>query len=243
MFEVAEEALRIHRAAFGDKDPVLQSVLDAGGEYAWRVRGEEHIWTPDAIAKLQHSARSNSYSTYKEYAALINDQSQRHMTFRGLFEFKLRRVQAGAARGGRAGRRDRQALLHRRDVARLDLDRGAHRARDRDEPHRRQVEHRRRRRGPPALRAGQGGRDACSRASGASASRSTSRSGKATRSSPRSSRSPRGASASPRSTSPARRCCRSRSRRAPSPAKAASCPARRCPSTSPSCAIRRPASS
>ena len=68
--------------------------------------------------------------------------------------------QAGADRGGRAGGRDRQALLHRRDVARLDLDRGAHHAGDRDEPHRRQVEYRRGRRGPPALRAGQGGRDA-----------------------------------------------------------------------------------
>jgi glutamate synthase (NADPH/NADH) large chain len=53
------------------------------------VRGEEHAWTPDAIAKLQHSARQNSYSTYKEYAALINEQSRRNMTLRGLFEFKF----------------------------------------------------------------------------------------------------------------------------------------------------------
>jgi glutamate synthase domain-containing protein 2/glutamate synthase domain-containing protein 3 len=47
------------------------------------------MWTPDAIAKLQHSTRSNSYQTYKEYAHLINDQTKRHMTFRGLFEFRL----------------------------------------------------------------------------------------------------------------------------------------------------------
>jgi glutamate synthase domain-containing protein 2/glutamate synthase domain-containing protein 1/glutamate synthase domain-containing protein 3 len=88
VFEVAEEALRMHRAAFGD-DPVLENMLDAGGEYAWRVRGEEHMWTPDAIAKLQHSTRANKFDTYKEYAQLINDQSRRHMTLRGLFEFKL----------------------------------------------------------------------------------------------------------------------------------------------------------
>ena len=118
------------------------------------------MWTPDAIAKLQHATRKESYSTYKEYAQLINDQSARHMTFRGLFEFRSRKREAGAARGSRAGRRDRQALRHRRDVARLDLDRGAHLARHRDEPHRRQVEHRRGRRGPPPLRAGEGGRDA-----------------------------------------------------------------------------------
>ena len=90
VFEVAEEAIRIHKAAFG-KDPVLAGALDTGGEYAWRLRGEEHMWTPDAIAKLQHSARSSSYATYKEYAQLINDQSKRHMTFRGLFEFKFDR--------------------------------------------------------------------------------------------------------------------------------------------------------
>ena len=88
VFEVAEEAIRMHRAAFGD-DPVLETMLDAGGEYAWRVRGEEHMWTPDAIAKLQHSTRANKYETYKEYAQIINDQSHRHMTLRGLFEFKV----------------------------------------------------------------------------------------------------------------------------------------------------------
>ena len=88
VFEIAEEAIRMHKAAFGD-DPVLASMLDAGGEYAWRTRGEEHMWTPDAIAKLQHSTRSGSFGTYKEYAQIINDQSRRHLTLRGLFEFKL----------------------------------------------------------------------------------------------------------------------------------------------------------
>jgi len=88
IFEVAEEAINLHRDAFG-ANPVLQTMLETGGEYAYRVRGEEHLWTPDAIAKLQHSARSNSYQTYKEYAHLINDQSRRHMTLRGLFEFRV----------------------------------------------------------------------------------------------------------------------------------------------------------
>ena len=88
VFEVAEEALRLHKLAFG-KDPVLANALDAGGEYAYRVRGEDHMWTPDAIAKLQHSTRANNYNSYKEYAQIINDQSKRHMTLRGLFEFKI----------------------------------------------------------------------------------------------------------------------------------------------------------
>ncbi len=85
--EVAEETLRVHNLAFGN-DPVLARQLDAGGEYAFRVRGEEHTWTPDSIAKLQNATRTNQYSTYKEYAKLINDQTRRHMTLRGLFEIK-----------------------------------------------------------------------------------------------------------------------------------------------------------
>ena len=90
--EVAEEAVRTHRSAFG-ADPVLANALDAGGEYAWRVRGEEHMWTPDSIAKLQHATRTNNAATYKEYAKLINEQSTKLKTLRGLFEIKP----AGAA--------------------------------------------------------------------------------------------------------------------------------------------------
>ncbi len=85
--EVALEALNVHAAAFGN-DPVLAHALDIGGEYAFRVRGEEHLWTPDAIAKLQHATRAGKYETYEEYARLINDQTRRHMTLRGLFQIK-----------------------------------------------------------------------------------------------------------------------------------------------------------
>jgi glutamate synthase (NADPH) large chain len=91
VFEIAEEALHMHQQAFGN-DPVLSNMLEAGGEYAYRVRGENHMWTPDTIAKLQHATRTGSdkgYQTYKEYANIINDQSKRQMTLRGLFEFKV----------------------------------------------------------------------------------------------------------------------------------------------------------
>ena len=89
VFELAEEAILVHKAAFDEDDPVLRSALDTGGEYAWRVRGEEHMWTPEAITKLQHSTRNNSYQTYKEYSRIIDDQSKRHMTLRGLFDFRF----------------------------------------------------------------------------------------------------------------------------------------------------------
>ncbi len=85
--EVAEEVVRLHRTAYGDA-PLYRSALDAGGDYAYRVRGEAHMWTPDAIAKLQHATRAGSYATYREYARLINEQSERLMTLRGLFDIK-----------------------------------------------------------------------------------------------------------------------------------------------------------
>ncbi|MDR1275249.1 MAG: glutamate synthase large subunit [Candidatus Accumulibacter sp.] len=87
VFTVMDEAIRMHARAFS-ADPVLVDFLDAGGEYAFRARGEEHMWTPDAIAKLQHAARSGKSETYREYAKIINDQSRRHMTLRGLFEIR-----------------------------------------------------------------------------------------------------------------------------------------------------------
>jgi glutamate synthase (NADPH) large chain len=85
--QVAMETERIHNLAYGN-DPVLSNALDAGGEYAFRIRGEEHMWTPESIAKLQHSTKKNNFDTYKEYAELINNQAHRHMTLRGLFSFK-----------------------------------------------------------------------------------------------------------------------------------------------------------
>ncbi len=85
--EVAKEAAEIHQLAFGDA-PLYRNALDVGGEYAYRLRGEAHLWTPESISKLQHATRSGSFSTYKEYAKLINDQSEQLMTLRGLFDIK-----------------------------------------------------------------------------------------------------------------------------------------------------------
>lgn len=84
VFEVAEEALRQHHLAFA-KTP---NTLENGGEYAYRTDGEEHLWTPDSIAKLQHAVRANRADTYAQYAQLINDQSKKAKTLRGLFCFK-----------------------------------------------------------------------------------------------------------------------------------------------------------
>jgi glutamate synthase (NADPH) large chain len=85
--EVSEESLRVHRTAFGDS-PVHRNVLDIGGDYAFRLRGEEHVWRPDTVANLQHAVRGNSQDKYKEYARAINEQENRFTTIRGLFRIK-----------------------------------------------------------------------------------------------------------------------------------------------------------
>ncbi|MDZ4138431.1 MAG: glutamate synthase large subunit [Erythrobacter sp.] len=85
--EVAEEALRRHAQAYGD-NPLYDGMLDAGGIYQYRLRGEEHAWTPQNVAQLQHAVRGNDPKNYAEFAASINEQSERLLTIRGLLEFK-----------------------------------------------------------------------------------------------------------------------------------------------------------
>ncbi len=87
IIEVAEEAVRRHKAAYGGS-PVLRHMLEAGGEYANRVRGEEHMWNADTIGALQHAVRGNSRDRFREFSRLVNEQNERLMTLRGLFVLK-----------------------------------------------------------------------------------------------------------------------------------------------------------
>src|SRR3954451_7171491 len=86
--EIAQEAVARHRNAYGD-NPLYQDMLDLGGDYAFRLRGEDHAWTPQSVAKLQHAVRGNSLGDYRAFAATINEQSERYLTIRGLMSFKL----------------------------------------------------------------------------------------------------------------------------------------------------------
>jgi glutamate synthase (NADPH/NADH) large chain len=86
--EIAAEAVQRHQAAFGD-NPIYRDLLDVGGDYALRLRGEDHAWTSESISNLQHAVRGNSADRYKDFAKAINDQSRRLLTIRGLMEFKF----------------------------------------------------------------------------------------------------------------------------------------------------------
>ena len=85
--QIARETAERHRQAFGDV-PVLEDTLDVGGEYAYRIRGEAHMWRPSVVADLQHAVRGNLPDKYRSYARQINDQSEQLMTLRGLFRVK-----------------------------------------------------------------------------------------------------------------------------------------------------------
>ncbi len=82
---IAHETLRRHSDAFDTAS--ITTRLDPGGEYQYRVQGEHHNWNPMTIAKLQHATRSDSYSTFKEFSQLANDETRRQSTLRGLLDF------------------------------------------------------------------------------------------------------------------------------------------------------------
>jgi glutamate synthase (NADPH/NADH) large chain len=85
--DIAEECVARHKNAYSD-DPVYRDMLDAGGHYAYRLRGEDHAWTPETVAALQHAVRAGNHSDYQAFANAINDQSERLLTLRGLMRFK-----------------------------------------------------------------------------------------------------------------------------------------------------------
>ena len=133
--------------------PARRAELESGGEYQWRRDGEYHLFNPETVFKLQHATRSGQYAIFKEYTQAGRRPEPAPRDAARPARAASRPAHARADRRGRAGRVDRQALRDRRDVVRLDQPGGARDAGHRDEPPRRQVEHRRGRRGSGALRA------------------------------------------------------------------------------------------
>jgi glutamate synthase (NADPH) large chain len=84
--ELAEEVLIRHHAAYQTESPILET----GGVYQWKRRGEKHMFNPETIHLLQKSTKLNDYGMYKKFAQKINEQTKDALTLRGLFEFKKR---------------------------------------------------------------------------------------------------------------------------------------------------------
>jgi glutamate synthase (NADPH/NADH) large chain len=90
---IAEEVKLRHRQGFAAQlhRHAHDDTLGEGGEYQWRREGELHLFNPETIHKLQHACRASNYRVFKEYSELVNNQSRRLCTLRGLMELKPRR--------------------------------------------------------------------------------------------------------------------------------------------------------
>ena len=87
LLEIEQEINKRYSKAYQEQNIAAELELEVGGQYRWRRNGEYHLFNPLTIAKLQESVRSNKPKTYKEYSELVNDQTKKLMTIRGLFEF------------------------------------------------------------------------------------------------------------------------------------------------------------
>ncbi len=86
---IAAEVARRHNIAYPSRPTELaHRELTVGGEYQWRREGEYHLFNPETVFKLQHSTRSGRYDVFKQYTKLVDEQSRRIATLRGLFEFR-----------------------------------------------------------------------------------------------------------------------------------------------------------
>ena len=88
---IAEECIRRHEHAYPTVHVPETLDLDVGGQYQWRRKGEAHIFTPEAIAKLQQSTQINSREEFRKFSQLIDEQQKQLLTLRGLLEFKWSR--------------------------------------------------------------------------------------------------------------------------------------------------------
>ena len=147
---IAEEVLARYDHAFTER-PTNGRTLDVGGHYQFRKEGEYHLFNPETVHKLQYACRSGNFKVFREYSKLVDDQSTRLCTLRGLMSFKLegrksvpiesvepveaimKRFKSGAMSYGSISQEAHETMA------------------DRHEPHRRQEQHRRRGRGPVPL--------------------------------------------------------------------------------------------
>jgi glutamate synthase (NADPH/NADH) large chain len=86
--QIAETVRLTHAVAYPSRPQErAHRTLDAGGEYQWRREGEYHLFNPTTVFKLQHASRAKRYDIFKQYTQLVDDQSSRLATLRGLFRF------------------------------------------------------------------------------------------------------------------------------------------------------------
>ena len=88
MDALSRDVVERHKRAFPEKDIPENLGLDVGGVYQWRRRGERHLISPMLVATLQKCTKVKDRKGYMEYANMVNEQSKKLCTLRGLMEFK-----------------------------------------------------------------------------------------------------------------------------------------------------------
>jgi glutamate synthase (NADPH) large chain len=86
--EIADEVAQRHSRAYPPRGGRPHKRLETGGEYQWRRDGEPHLFSPEAVFKLQHATRSGQDRVFREYTKLVDDQSAKLMTLRGLLRIR-----------------------------------------------------------------------------------------------------------------------------------------------------------
>lgn len=87
LYEIEKEITERYKYAYPDTQIKNRLGLNIGGDYRWRRNGERHMFNPTTVAKLQQAVRLSDQKSYDVYSKTINEQSERLMTIRGLFEF------------------------------------------------------------------------------------------------------------------------------------------------------------
>ena len=140
--QIAEEVHQRHLTAYpADGIPLAHRLLPVGGEYQWRREGEPHLFDPETVFRLQHSTRSGRYDIFKQYTNHIDTQSERLMTLRGLLKFASDRPPVPIEEVEPVSEIVKRFSTGAMSYGSISA-RGAPDAGHRDEPDRRQVQHR-----------------------------------------------------------------------------------------------------
>ncbi|MEY4313246.1 MAG: hypothetical protein RLZZ319_755, partial [Actinomycetota bacterium] len=83
---IAEENRLRHARQYGEQGNAHE-LLENGGEYQWRREGPPHLFNPETVFKLQHATREKRYDIFRDYTRAVDEQAERLMTLRGLFQF------------------------------------------------------------------------------------------------------------------------------------------------------------
>jgi glutamate synthase (NADPH/NADH) large chain len=86
LIDIAADTVKRHQTAFGAEE-IYKDRLDVGGDYRVRQRGETHMWQPEAVAHLQHAARTNSRTIWRDFVRVI-DEEEAALTIRGQLRIK-----------------------------------------------------------------------------------------------------------------------------------------------------------